>query len=112
MLLRKNQLFKWEHSQPDAFDNLKQRLIAKPVVASYRLIAIHEADTDASSVGLAGMLLQMENELKPIAYFSRATSKTEKNFHSYELEALAVVNPLVIFKYITDLVHGWNMSIH
>lgn len=61
---------------------------------------MHEVYTDASSVGLAGVLLQMEDEnLQPIAYFSRATSKTEKNFHSYELEALAVVESLERFKY-------------
>jgi len=100
MLLRKNQMFKWEQAQQDAFDILKQRLIAKPVVASYGVDAIHEVHTDASSIGLAGVLLQMEDQqLQPIAYFSRATSTTERNFHSYELEALAVVESLERFKY-------------
>jgi transposase InsO family protein len=45
-------------------------------------------------------LLQCEeDQLKPIAYYSRATSKPEKNYHSYELEALAVVESLERFKY-------------
>jgi len=100
MLLRKNKTFVWEQPQQEAFDILKQKLIDKPVVASYRLDAIHEVHTDASSIGLAGVLLQMEEQqLQPIAYFSRATSSTEKNFHSYELEALAVVESLERFKY-------------
>jgi len=37
--------------------------------------------------------------VKPIAYYSRATSKPDKNYHSYELEALAVVESLNRFKY-------------
>jgi len=45
------------------------------------------------------LLQREENQLKPIAYYSRATSKPEKNYHSYELEALAVVESLERFKY-------------
>ncbi|XP_041451297.1 uncharacterized protein LOC121404945 [Drosophila obscura] len=93
-----DQTFKWEQPQQDAFDELKRRLISKPVVTSYRLDAEHELHTDASAVGLAGVLLQ-KDEMKPIAYYSRATSKAEKNYHSYELEALAVVESLERFKY-------------
>ncbi|XP_041449446.1 uncharacterized protein LOC121404234 [Drosophila obscura] len=99
-LLRKDQTFKWEQPQQDAFDELKRRLKSKPVVTSYRLDAEHELHTDASAVGLAGVLLQKdEDQMKPIAYYSRATSKPEKNYHSYELEALAVVESLERFKY-------------
>ncbi|XP_041451951.1 uncharacterized protein LOC121405348 [Drosophila obscura] len=99
-LLRKDQTFKWEQPQQDAFDELKRRLISKPVVTSYRLDAEHELHTDDSAVGLAGVLLQKdEDQMKPIAYYSRATSKPEKNYHSYELEALAVVESLERFKY-------------
>ncbi|BFF91641.1 uncharacterized protein DMAD_09873 [Drosophila madeirensis] len=99
-LLRKDQTFKWEQPQQDAFEELKRRLISKPVVTSYRIDAEHELHTDASAVGLAGVLLQKdEDQMKPIAYYSRATSKPEKNYHSYELEALAVVESLERFKY-------------
>ncbi|XP_062121981.1 uncharacterized protein LOC133835860 [Drosophila sulfurigaster albostrigata] len=76
--------FKWEKSQQDAFDELKKCPTTKPVITCYRLDAYHELHTDASAVGLAGVLLQKEaDQMKPIAYYSRATSKAEKNYHSY-----------------------------
>jgi len=95
ILLGKDQPFSWKAPQEEAFDELKKCLISNPVVTSYRLDAEHELHTDASGVGLAGVLLQREeDQLKPIAYYSRATSKPEKNYHSYELGALAVVESL------------------
>jgi hypothetical protein len=100
ILLRKDRKFQWETPQQNAFEDLKSYLTSNPVITSYRLDAEHELHTDASSVGLAGVLLQREeDQLKPIAYYSRATSKPEKNYHSYELEALAVVESLERFKY-------------
>jgi len=45
------------------------------------------------------LLQREEDQLKPIAYYSRATSKPEKNYHSYELDALAVVESLERFKH-------------
>ncbi|XP_043062900.1 uncharacterized protein LOC122319558 [Drosophila yakuba] len=100
ILLRKDQKFKWEQPQDDAFEKLKISLTSKPVVTSYRIDAEHEVHTDASAIGLAGVLMQKDDDqLKPIAYYSRSTSKPEKNYHSYELEALAVVESLERFKY-------------
>ncbi|XP_043068710.2 uncharacterized protein [Drosophila bipectinata] len=109
VLLRKAQPFIWEQRQEDAFIELKRSLTSSPVITSYRLDAEHELHTDASAVGLAAVLMQNEaGQLKPIAYFSRATSKSEKNYHSYELEALAVVESLERFKYY---VYGKNVRV-
>ena len=62
--------------------------------------------TDASALGLGGILLQHQEDgcLKPIAYFSRVTTKEEKNYHSYELETLAVVESIKRFRiYLTGI---------
>jgi len=78
---------------------MKKCLVSNSVFKIYRLDAEHELHTDASAVGLAGALLQCEeDQLKQIAYSRRATSKPEKNYHSYELDALAIVEPLERFK--------------
>ncbi|KAJ8919080.1 hypothetical protein NQ315_012065 [Exocentrus adspersus] len=69
--------------------------------------------TDASKIGIGGILLQVQEngELKPVQYFSRATTKQEQVYHSYELETLAVVCSMkkfriyligIEFKVITD----------
>ncbi|XP_043062696.1 uncharacterized protein LOC122319447 [Drosophila yakuba] len=80
ILLRKDQKFKSEQPQDDAFEKLKISLTSKPVVTSYRIDAENEVHTDASAIRLAGVLMQKDDDqLKPIAYYFRSTSKTEKN---------------------------------
>jgi hypothetical protein len=56
--------------------------------------------TDASKYGIGGILLQYQQDgtLKPICYFSRQTNKAEQNYHSYELETLAVVESMRCFR--------------
>lgn len=44
------------------------------------------------------MQYQSDDSLKSIAYFSRVTSKEESNYHSFELETLAVVESLKRFR--------------
>ncbi|XP_062704227.1 uncharacterized protein LOC109401735 [Aedes albopictus] len=91
-LLRKEAEFVWAIEQQRAFEKLKQLLVRRPVLVLYDPNAEVELHTDASSVGVAGILLQKVDEVwKPVSYFSKKNSKTEVNYHSYELEMLAVV---------------------
>lgn len=54
----------------DAFNELKQSLIAKPVVASYPVDAYHWC------IAPAGMTVRVEDsQLQSITYFSRKTPK-------------------------------------
>lgn len=47
---------------------------------------------------------QSDGSIKPIAYYSRVTSKEEQFYHSYELETLAVVESLKRFRiYLTGI---------
>lgn len=111
-LLKKNQPWLWNSEQQNAFRKLKTILTTRPLLALYDHSAETEVHTDASSKGLAGILLQRHgNELRPVAYFSRKTSKEESVYHSYELETLAVVESLkrfriylagIEFKVVTD----------
>ena len=56
--------------------------------------------TDASALGLAGILLQYQADerLHPVAYFSRQTTEAEGKYHLYELETLVVVESLKKFR--------------
>lgn len=82
-----------------SFDDLKDILVERPILAIYDPLLRTEVHTDASKVGIGGILLQEQNDhsLKPIMYFSRQTSKEEQRYHSYELETLAVVASLKAF---------------
>jgi hypothetical protein len=78
----------------------KKRLVERPVLALYNRDAHTELHTDASKHGIGGILLQRQQDqtLRPICYFSRQTSKVEEKYHSYELETLAVVDPMRRFR--------------
>ena len=57
--------------------------------------------TDASSVGLGAELAQVtpENVVKPVAYFSRVLSKTERQHSTYDREFLAVIAAVRHFRH-------------
>ncbi|KAF6041629.1 hypothetical protein EB796_000067 [Bugula neritina] len=58
--------------------------------------------TDASSDAVGAMLGQVQDgALHPIGYFSKKISRTERNWPTIELEALALVNGLENFESIT-----------
>lgn len=98
-LTKKDLDFVWSEDQENAFQVLKENLCSRDILVLYDNNKMHEVHTDASAKGLAGVLLQKEtNGLQPVCYFSRKTSESEAKFHSYELEALAVVESLSKFK--------------
>lgn len=79
---------------------MKKKLTEKPILTLYDPSARHEIHTDASKEGVGAVLLQSQTggHLKPVGYFSRQTTDTEARYHSYELEALAVVEAIERFK--------------
>lgn len=100
-LTRKTVTWRWGVDEQRAFESLKSELVQRPVLALYNPQFKTELHTDASKVGLAGILLQKEHDdapLKPIAYYSRKTTLDEQKFHAYDLETLAVVTSLNRFR--------------
>lgn len=98
-LLRKNVAFKFDSSCIESFESLKDELTRAPTLALYNPEAETELHTDASSVGLGAILLQKQANRKwsAVAYYSQTTNKAEKQYHSYELEMLAVVRAIERF---------------
>lgn len=99
-LTKKNVPWRWEAEEEQAFQTLKNALTERPILALFDPELPVEVHCDASKLGVAGMLLQehSDNHLHPVAYFSRQTTDSEQNFHSYELETLAVVDSLKKFR--------------
>ncbi|KAL0841643.1 hypothetical protein ABMA28_015295 [Loxostege sticticalis] len=101
MLTKSNVPWKWGSEQEIAFQEIKSKLVERPILALYNPEYMTEVHCDASKLGVGGILLQKQNEkdpLKPVAYFSKQTTKDEEHFHSYELETLAVVLSLRKFR--------------
>lgn len=96
----KDSPFVWGEEQDDAFTKLKEILTKEPVLELFDIQGEHQVHTDASKHGLEGILMQKRQGKiwAPVAYFSRKTTAVESNYHSYELEALAVVESVEKFR--------------
>lgn len=112
-LLKAKTPFVWTDRESNCFKILKNIIISEPVLAIYAPEAETELHCDASSYGFGSVLLQKQadGKLHPISYFSKRTTQTESKYHSFELEALAIVYSLerfrvylqgISFKIVTD----------
>ncbi|XP_043498670.1 uncharacterized protein LOC122521973 [Polistes fuscatus] len=113
-LLKLDAKFTFGEEQENAFIQLKEILVEKPVLSLYRVGAETQLHTDASMHGYGAILLQKsekDNAWHPIFYASGKTTPAEKKYTSYELEVLAIIKALkkfrvyllgISFKIITD----------
>ncbi|KAL7078714.1 hypothetical protein ACQ4LE_002708 [Meloidogyne hapla] len=78
----------------------KTRLTTAPILATPRFGKPFRLETDASGTAIGACLLQenAQNEIHPIAFYSRTLNKHEKNYSIVELEALALVSALKQFR--------------
>ncbi|KAK9693072.1 RNase H-like domain found in reverse transcriptase [Popillia japonica] len=99
-LTKKDVSFAWGEDQHTAFQSLKTKLTSRPLLAIYDPELKTEVHTDASKVGIGGILLQAppNGMFRPVMYYSRQTTKEEQRYHSYELETMAMVYTLKAFR--------------
>lgn len=92
-LTKKTTEWHWGTDQEKAMHTLKEILTSDPVLVIYHPEKETLVHTDASKLGLGGVLFQKQanGEIKAVAYASRQTTAIESKYHSFELEALAVV---------------------
>ena len=91
-LLQKETKFEWKQSCTQAFQALKGSLIKAPVMCYPRFDREFIVYTDASNIGVGGVLSQLDKlgHEKVIAYPSRTFHGAEKNWSTTEKEAYAV----------------------
>jgi transposase InsO family protein len=100
-LLKQDSKFTWGDQEENAFVQLKNVLTNRPILVFFNPSYDTELHTDASKLGVAGILLQRKDKADPfqaVAYYSRQTSPEEMHFTSYDLETLAVVASLQRFR--------------
>ena len=108
-LLKKNVKFHWEAEQQEAFDTLKTKLTTSPVLIFPNYEQEFILVTDASDIGLGGVLMQeRDNKLQPIAYASRLCNAAERNYSITERETLAVIHCLEHFR---DMILGYKIKV-
>ena len=83
---------KWDGECQKAFDCLKGALSSGPVLLLPDQKKPFTLRTDASGVGLGAVLMQDQGKgLQPVAYASKKLTGAELNYHTIELECMAVV---------------------
>ena len=114
-LTRQNVRWTWGKEQIKSFEELKRALSNEPVLACFRLYCPTVLVTDASPVGLGGVLLQEQitGNLKPVAYISRSLTPTEMQHLQIEREALACVwllKDLITIFLVLNLRCSWTID--
>ena len=103
-LTRKDLKWEWKEEQQEAFDDLKEALSSTPVLMAPNYEQEFNITSDASGTGIGGVLTQLDKNKKerPIAYFSRQLKGHERNWSTYELETLALVESLKNFRHYVE----------
>lgn len=99
-LTRKNETFRWEQKQEEAFQKLKEIISTEMTLGYYDVDDKAQLFADASPVGLGAVLIQ-HNEDGPrvISFASKSLSDVEKRYCQTEKEALALVWAVERFHY-------------
>jgi hypothetical protein len=92
----KGKEFKWDEACQKCFEELKEKLTTAPVLIMPDIHKGSDVYCDASHLGLGCVLMQ---EGKVIAYASRQLQKNEKNYPTHDLELVAVVHALKIWRH-------------
>jgi len=90
-LTKKGVPFEWGKPQENSFNMFRYNLTHAPLLRLPDFSKTFELESDASGVGLGGVLLQ---DGKPVAYFSEKLSGPVLNYSNYDRELYALVQTL------------------
>ncbi|RFU77263.1 reverse transcriptase domain [Trichoderma arundinaceum] len=90
--VHKDNPFKWEKEEREAFQQLKDAITSAPVLTMFDPTKQVEIETDASKYAIGGQLGQRDEEgrLHPIAFFSKKLSGPALRYSVYDQEFLGI----------------------
>jgi hypothetical protein len=95
-LLKKDKKFEWTPNCEASFQELKKRLMTAPILVMPDMEKPFSIYCDASSQGLGCVLMQ---DGHVVVYASRQLRKHEAHYPTHDLELVAVVHTLKIWRY-------------
>jgi hypothetical protein len=103
-LLEKDSKFKWSPQCEEAFLTLKKLLTTAPVLAQPDIDKPSDVYCDASGTGIGDILMQ---DGRAFAYASRQLWHHEEHYPTHDLELLAVVHALKVWRHylLGNLLH-------
>jgi len=104
VLVRKEQKWKWEKEQEEAFGKLKAVFTTEPVLAIPDIDKKMRVEADASDYVTGGVLSTKceDGKWKPVAFISKSLNVTERNYEIHDKEMLAVIRCLEAWRYYLE----------
>jgi len=101
VLVRKEQKWKWEGEQEEAFERLKAVFTTKPVLAIPDINREMRVEVDASDYATGGVLsTKYENgKWRLVVFISKSLNATEQNYKIHNKEILAVIRCLEAWRH-------------
>jgi len=96
VLVRKEQKWKWEEEQEEAFRRLKKAFTTEPVLAILDIDREMRVEVDTSDYATGGILSTKceDGKWRPVAFISKSLNATERNYEIHDKEMLAVIRCL------------------
>ena len=103
-LTRKEEKWKWEVEQQEAFEQLKTVFTSRPLLVAPDLDKELRVEADASNFATGGVLsIKCEdNKWRPVAYISKSLNKTKKNYKIHNKEMLAMICCLEAWRHFLE----------
>ena len=102
-LTKKDNPWKWSVEEEKAFNEIKMKLISKPLLVAPNFESkepfILDSDSSGFAVGAVLSQKQADGAEKPIAYFSKTLSKEAMNYHITRKELLAIMLAMEHFQF-------------
>ncbi|MCO5612609.1 hypothetical protein L7F22_066878 [Adiantum nelumboides] len=94
--LKKGMRIDWKAEHEASFSKLKEYLVSSSILKLPNFSKEFEVVTDASGLAMGGVLTQ---EGRPVAYSSRKLRDLERNYPTQDLELLAVIHALKLWRH-------------
>jgi len=96
VLVRKEQKWKWEKKQEEAFGKLKAVFTTELVLVIPDIDKEMRVEADASNYAMGGVLSTKckDGKWRPMAFISKSLNATKRNYKIHDKEMLAVIRCL------------------
>jgi len=104
VLVRKEQKWKWEKKQEEAFRKLKTVFTTEPVLAIPDIDREMRVEANASDYATGGVLSTKYEggKWRPVAFISKSLNATEQNYKIHDKEMLAVIRCLEAWRHYLE----------
>ena len=104
MLVRKEQKWKWEKEQEEAFEKLKAVFTTEPILAIPDIDKEMRVEADASDYATGGVLSMKckDEKWRPVAFISKSLNAMERNYEIHDKEMLAVIRCLETWRHYLE----------